>query len=258
MWSKMRLFETKEMRLYPHTKKCSLRTTTKDRPKDRTQSVVNTRQLHINSKPIDCCLWQWLQQTPEKSITWRSHIHMQQNPLQKRFLVCSSPFMRLAQHPKALRAWCKKCLPARWKPDVLRPGIVGVRGSIMVIPLRRPCMIMSTPPSPLLHSTKLGKKTCVLYYCTAKEWFVALIFHKCVGLDIRIRSVIMYACYYLIVFVLTKGFFHSRVVGAWDQSFSKELVPKTGLRYEYWVNNWQGNNAYILEVTRLLPCVIDA
>ena len=26
---------------------------------------------------------------------------------------CSSPFMRLAQHLKALRAWCKLCLPGR-------------------------------------------------------------------------------------------------------------------------------------------------
>ena len=32
--------------------------------------------------------------------------------------------MRLAQHLTALRAWCKKYLPGRWKPDVLRPGIV--------------------------------------------------------------------------------------------------------------------------------------
>ena len=32
------------------------------------------------------------------------------------------------------------------KPDVLRPGIVGIRGS-MIIRLR-PCIIMSAPPSP--------------------------------------------------------------------------------------------------------------
>ncbi|CAN0286800.1 unnamed protein product [Laminaria digitata] len=47
------------------------------------------------------------------------------------------------QHLTALRAWCKRCLPGRWKPDVLRPGIAGVRGS-RVIRLR-PSMILSTP-----------------------------------------------------------------------------------------------------------------
>ena len=40
------------------------------------------------------------------------------NPPQKRFSVsislgCSSPFMRLAEHPTARRAWCKQCLPDR-------------------------------------------------------------------------------------------------------------------------------------------------
>ena len=35
----------------------------------------------------------------------------------QRFLVGrSSPFMRLAQHPSALRAWCKQCLSGRWNP----------------------------------------------------------------------------------------------------------------------------------------------
>ena len=41
-------------------------------------------------------------------------IHMQGNPPQKRILVgCSSPFMRLAEHITALRAWCKQCMPGR-------------------------------------------------------------------------------------------------------------------------------------------------
>ena len=41
-------------------------------------------------------------------------IHMQENPPQKRFLAgCSSPFMRLAKHLTALRAWCKQCLLGR-------------------------------------------------------------------------------------------------------------------------------------------------
>ena len=36
------------------------------------------------------------------------------SPSQKRFMVgFSSPFMRLARHLTALRAWCKQCLPAR-------------------------------------------------------------------------------------------------------------------------------------------------
>ena len=77
---------------------------------------------------------------------------MQESPPHRRFSGgCSSPFMRLAQqHLTALRAWCKLCLPGRWKPDVLRPGIVGMRES-MVIRLR-PCMTMSTPPPPpLVH-----------------------------------------------------------------------------------------------------------
>ena len=60
------------------------------------------------------------------------------SPSYERFLEgCSSPFMRLAEHLTALRAWCKQCLPGWWKSDVLRPGGVGMRGS-MVIRLR-PC-----------------------------------------------------------------------------------------------------------------------
>ena len=43
-----------------------------------------------------------------------------------------------------LPIWHQQCLPGRWKPDVLRPGIVGVRGSMGK--RLRPCMIMSTHP----------------------------------------------------------------------------------------------------------------
>ena len=40
--------------------------------------------------------------------------------------------MRLADHltaVTALRAWCKQCLPGRSKPDVLRPGTIGMHAS---------------------------------------------------------------------------------------------------------------------------------
>lgn len=38
----------------------------------------------------------------------------------------SPPFIRLAEHATALCAWCPRCLPGRRKPDVLRPGILGI------------------------------------------------------------------------------------------------------------------------------------
>ena len=63
-------------------------------------------------------------------------------PKERSLVGRSSPFMRFAQHLTALRTWYKQCVPGRWKPDVLRPGIVGMR-EFMVIPLRS-CMIMST------------------------------------------------------------------------------------------------------------------
>ena len=52
-----------------------------------------------------------------------------------------------ATRPKnltALRAWCKQCLPGRLKPDGLRPGIEGMRGSM--VGRQRPCTRMSTSP----------------------------------------------------------------------------------------------------------------
>ena len=55
--------------------------------------------------------------------------------------------MRLTEHLTALRAWCKQCLPGWRKFDELRPGIVGMRGS-MVVGLR-PCANPVHPlPSP--------------------------------------------------------------------------------------------------------------
>ena len=37
-------------------------------------------------------------------------IHAQESPPHKRFSVgCISPFMRLAEHHTAIRAWCKQC-----------------------------------------------------------------------------------------------------------------------------------------------------
>ena len=53
------------------------------------------------------------------------------SPPHKRFLGVerSSPFLRLTEHRTALRAWCKQRRPGRWKPDMLLPGNVGMRGS---------------------------------------------------------------------------------------------------------------------------------
>ena len=67
-------------------------------------------------------------------------IHMRENPPLKRFSVgCSSPFMRLAGHLTFCFALeCKQCLPGRLKPDMLRPGMVGMRESMAIrLP---PCM----------------------------------------------------------------------------------------------------------------------
>ena len=37
--------------------------------------------------------------------------------------------MQLTLHATAIRAWCTRYLPGWVKPDVLRPSIVGMRGS---------------------------------------------------------------------------------------------------------------------------------
>ena len=39
-----------------------------------------------------------------------------------------APFTRLAEHLTALRALYTQSLPGRWKPDLLRRGMVRVRG----------------------------------------------------------------------------------------------------------------------------------
>ena len=77
--------------------------------------------------------------TRKQSNSLDAVIDTRERPPQRRFIVgCSSTFMLLSQHLTALRAWCKQCLPGRWKADVLRVSIVGMRGS-MVTRLR-PCM----------------------------------------------------------------------------------------------------------------------
>ena len=50
----------------------------------------------------------------------------------------SSLVLRILYASRLGRARCQQCLPDRRKPDVLRPGIVGMRG-VDVIRLR-PCM----------------------------------------------------------------------------------------------------------------------
>ena len=97
--------------------------------------------------PPSFCLSKWSHQKVYQLVR-RCH-PVQESPPHKRFVVgCSSPFMRLAQHLKALRAWCKQgCLVGK-KSDALRPGILVMRGS-MTIRLQ-PCMTMGTtslPPS---------------------------------------------------------------------------------------------------------------
>ena len=79
-------------------------------------------------------------------------IHMLESPPHTRFLAgCSSPSMRLAGHLTALCAWRKHCLPGRSKIDVLRPGIVGMRGSTAarttaMHDTRTPLSLSSLPP----------------------------------------------------------------------------------------------------------------
>ena len=85
---------------------------------------------YLRSKPI-ACLWKWPHQKINQLIDAVSHV--QENAPQKRFVVgCSPPFMRLAQHLTALRAWCKQCLPRRQKPDMLCPGIAAMRRSTVI------------------------------------------------------------------------------------------------------------------------------
>ena len=56
--------------------------------------------------------------------------------------------MRLAEPFKALRAWCKQCLSGPLKPDMLRPGIVGMRGSNSYGHTTTAMHKLSNPPHP--------------------------------------------------------------------------------------------------------------
>ena len=81
------------------------------------------------------------------------------------FEVCSSPFMRLAEHHRAL-LWCKQCLPGWRTPNVLRPCIGGMRWS-MVIPLR-PCTNWVHPTLDALnHPLPHSKPNSALSHRTA-------------------------------------------------------------------------------------------
>ena len=93
-----------------------------------------TRQLSSNSH---CCLWIGHTRKQSNSLALPSISKKVstrcRSPSYERFLEgCRPPFMRLAEHPTALRAWCKQCLLGGSKPDVLRAGIVGMRGSIII------------------------------------------------------------------------------------------------------------------------------
>ena len=65
-----------------------------------------------------------------KLTRWSCHpwhmIYMQapQSRYKGSIVACSLPFMCLAGHLTARRAWCMQCLPGRSKPDMLRPGII--------------------------------------------------------------------------------------------------------------------------------------
>ena len=86
-----------------------------------------------------------------------------QSPFHERFLEgCSSPFIPLAEHLTARRAWCKQCLPGWWTPNVLRPGIVGMRGS-MIIRLR-PCTNWPSTRTPMRLQRSMKLQSAVQIY----------------------------------------------------------------------------------------------
>ena len=107
--------------------------------------VVDTAPVDVSAHTL-----LWCQLRANDPSHWMlPSIYMQERPPPKRVLLligCSSSFTRLAEHPPTFHAWCKQYLPGRGKPYVLRPGIVGMGGS-MAIPLQ-PCMIWGTPPPP--------------------------------------------------------------------------------------------------------------
>ena len=70
------------------------------------------------------------------------------SPPHKRFFAgCSTSFVRLAQQLTAFRAWCKQCLFGRRKPDVVRPGMAGMRESLLI-------RLRACTPSPLLSAPR--------------------------------------------------------------------------------------------------------
>ena len=86
-----------------------------------------TRSPSPPQRSIGCSL------TRKQINEFNTAIHTQESPPHKWFLVgCSSPVKRLAKHLTTPCAWCKQCLPGRPKPDVLHPGIAGMRGSMII------------------------------------------------------------------------------------------------------------------------------
>ena len=83
--------------------------------------------------------------------------------------------MRLAEHRSAFRAWCYIAMSGRWKPDVLRPGIiVGMRGS-MAIRLR-PCIIKEYTPHVIDSIHRIERaSSCPWFLPLAKGYFDVLV-----------------------------------------------------------------------------------
>ena len=73
----------------------------------------------------------------------------------------------------ALRAWHTQCLPGLWKPDVLRSGIVGVRGSMLL----QTAAMYDTMFTPGLHSPFRAlswRVIATLYYTRSPRWRIRL------------------------------------------------------------------------------------
>ena len=94
----------------------------------RTKAIIVSTSVHLVRHPrgshrVYPLLYLNVATPENRSInSTLSSMYVQESPPHKRFLLivgCSSPFMRLAQHLAALRAWCKQCLSCRRKPDVL-------------------------------------------------------------------------------------------------------------------------------------------
>ena len=126
----------------------------------------------VFSHPIHC-LFAIVHQLFALSL-FRSGSH---SPLTRFLVKCGSPFMRLAEHLTELRAPCTRCLPGRRKPDVLRPGIVGMRGSIPYGLKTTALHEMSTPRPPHCKACLLT----VIYssLCTQLQYRVNSKPHTC-------------------------------------------------------------------------------